>query len=265
MKEGMDYFPHDTNSSSDEKIEALRGEFGNDGYAMYFILLERIYKTDTGSLNLNKTVIKKAIVKHIGVSEEVFNNILDFCFEIELFDKSTYENLGVLTSNGIKKRRDEVNKQREKWRKRKVIQKENNSNDEFSNEKIPQSKEKKSKVNKIKENESKTTTTYEQPCCSNSSDIDFNIFTYMQRRGFTSISSIMAEQIQADIEMYSLEEVKQAIDIADNNGKHAYNYVKAILERRRAGIGKDKTREDTEWEKTLKEARERIEKGEDPF
>jgi hypothetical protein len=42
-KEGMDYFPHDTDAVNDEKIEALRLLYGNDGYAFYFILLERIY------------------------------------------------------------------------------------------------------------------------------------------------------------------------------------------------------------------------------
>lgn len=63
---------------------------------------------------------------------------------------------------------------------------------------------------------------------------DFNIFTYMQQRGFITISSMIAQQIQSDIEMYSLEEVKQAIDIADNNGKHTYSYVQGILRRRRA-------------------------------
>lgn len=72
-----------------------------------------------------------------------------------------------------------------------------------------------------------------------SSDSDFNIFTYMQQRGFITISSMIAQQIQSDIEMYSLEEVKQAIDIADNNGKHTYSYVQGILKRRRAdGIDK---------------------------
>lgn len=255
IKEGMDYFPHDTDSSNDEKIEALRGEFGNDGYAMYFILLERIYKTDTGSLDMNKIVIKKAIIKHIGVSEDVFNNILEFCFEIELFDKSIYENSGLLTSNGIKKRREEVNKQREKWRKRKVIQKENSNKEEFSNEKIPQIKEKESKEKESKENKTKEKEIMDKLGGSCSSD--FNIYQYMQQRGFIVISPIMAEQVKADIELYSLEEVKQAIDIADNNGKHTYSYVKGILEKRRAGA---KTENDE-----LLEMKRRMERGEDPF
>lgn len=53
LKLGLDYFPHDTDSVNDEKIEALRMLFGNDGYAFYFILLERIYRTPTFELNVS--------------------------------------------------------------------------------------------------------------------------------------------------------------------------------------------------------------------
>lgn len=75
---------------------------------------------------------------------------------------------------------------------------------------------------------------------SSGCDSDFNIFLYMQKRGFVSISPIMAEKINADIEMYSLEEVRTAIDIADENGIHKYSYIEGILKRRRAGVDEKK-------------------------
>lgn len=89
---------------------------------------------------------------------------------------------------------------------------------------------------------------------------DFNIFEYMQQRGFITISAMMAQQIQADIEIYSLEEVKQAIDIADNNGKHTYSYVQGILKRRRAGID-DRNKNKDEFKKL----QERMANGEEVF
>jgi hypothetical protein len=52
-KEGMDYFPHDVDAVFDEKIEALRTMFGNDGYAFYFISLERIYRSGQGELDVS--------------------------------------------------------------------------------------------------------------------------------------------------------------------------------------------------------------------
>ncbi|MHB9947418.1 hypothetical protein CF095_18965 [Clostridium botulinum] len=85
-----------------------------------------------------------------------------------------------------------------------------------------------------------------------SSKKDFNIFEYMQQRGFVSISPIIYEKINADIEIYSLEEVKKAIDIADSNSKHTYNYVKGILEKRRAGVN-EKAEKETDFKKAMKE------------
>jgi predicted phage replisome organizer len=85
-----------------------------------------------------------------------------------------------------------------------------------------------------------------------SSEKDFNIFEYMQQRGFVSISPMVYEKINADIELYSLEEVKKAIDIADSNAKHTYNYVKGILEKRRAGVN-EKVEKETDFKKAMKE------------
>lgn len=85
----------------------------------------------------------------------------------------------------------------------------------------------------------------------NSGNSDFNIFIYMQERGFVSISPVLMEKIQADVEIYSLEEVKKAIEIADENGVHKYSYVKAVIEKRRAGVN-----EKTNAEVLKKKARE---------
>ena len=105
------------------------------------------------------------------------------------------------------------------------------------------------KKNKNKKEEKETTTS--------SNDGDFNIFTYFQQRGFVSISSLMYEDINSLVDMYSLEEVKTAVDIADNNGIHKLTYVKGILERRRAG-DKDsgEPRKTSKWNYTIPKARE---------
>lgn len=87
--------------------------------------------------------------------------------------------------------------------------------------------------------------------CGNS-EKDFNIFEYMQQRGFVSISPIIYEKINLDIEKYSLDEVKKAIDIADSNARHTYNYVKGILEKRRAGVN-EKAEKETDFKKAMKE------------
>ncbi|WP_019913192.1 DUF4373 domain-containing protein [Paenibacillus sp. HW567] len=118
-KEGMDYFSHDTDAVNDEKIEAMRAMFGNDGYAFYFIMLERIYRSSVPELDLSKKVFKASIIGKLMVDEKRFNQMMDAAFDIELFDRQAYEQRMVITSNGIRKRSQEVQQLRDRWRKKK--------------------------------------------------------------------------------------------------------------------------------------------------
>ena len=118
-KEGMDYFPHDVDASQDEKIEAMRSVYGNDGYAFYFITLERIYRSDTGELDLNNDVIFVSLAKKIMVTQNKLRKMIQTSVEIGLFSSENYEKLKILTSDGIKKRLSVINGLRDKWRENK--------------------------------------------------------------------------------------------------------------------------------------------------
>lgn len=113
----------------------------------------------------------------------------------------------------------------------------------------------KDRLGKVSIGEVSTTTANLESCSS-----DFNIFKYAEQRNFI-LSAIQIQQIQGDIEIYSLEEVKKALDIADDNGKHIYSYVKGILEKRRAGIN-EKNRSQSQLERLIQKSEET---GEDPF
>jgi len=121
LKVGFDYFPHDCDASSDEKIEYLRTLHKNDGYTFYFILLERIYRTDSGKLFLDD-ITKKILSKKIGISFNKFSKILKDCVKISLFDRDEFEKKSFLTSQGIQKRFVEI--QAERTRKREFYHKE---------------------------------------------------------------------------------------------------------------------------------------------
>lgn len=111
-KEGMDYFPHDTDAMNDEKIEALRMLYGNDGYAFYFILLERIYRNKNAELDVSDAETKQILSRKIGISNELFAEILETCLKRKCFDREEYEKNGILTSEGIKNRALPVIKKR---------------------------------------------------------------------------------------------------------------------------------------------------------
>ena len=159
IKSGLDYFSHDVDAANDEKIEALRALYGNDGYAFYFIILERIYRTSNAELDISNPAIAAGLVKKIRISEKKFAKILKTAFSINLLDETHYKENQSLTSDGIKRRFLETQDLRGRWRKNKarVFRVENPvenhmENPEKTPEKTPQSKEKKSKEKKSKVN-----------------------------------------------------------------------------------------------------------------
>lgn len=159
-KEGLDYFPHDTDAVHDEKLELLRASFGNDGYAFYFILLERIYRSPDAELDVSEAEIQKMLAHKCMVSYQQFINMLKACLKHGIFDAQTYAERGVLTSEGIKKRAGMVFDRRQKSRSAYVLEKVGNQPGVMDAEtptKTPQSK-----VNKRKEKESIYSLEFEQ-------------------------------------------------------------------------------------------------------
>jgi DNA replication protein DnaD len=67
----------------------------------------------------------------------------------------------------------------------------------------------------------------------NNSGGDFTILKYAEERNFI-LSAIQMQLLLEEVVKYSLAEVKKALDISDDNGKHSYAYFKAVLEKRRS-------------------------------
>lgn len=153
-KEGLDYFSHDTDAVNDEKIELLKSLYKNDGYAFYFIMLERIYRNANFEIDVSDAETKEEMFqilsKKVGVELELFKQILNTCMKYNCFDKELYESKGIITSSGIKKRAEMVTGKRSKMQER--YKKTKKVSDAETKEETPQTKEKKSKVNKTKDN-----------------------------------------------------------------------------------------------------------------
>jgi hypothetical protein len=113
-KQGMDYFPHDTDAASDEKLEALRILYGNDGYAFYFILLERIYRTANFELDISDAETRQILARKVEVTPQKLEEMLATALKRGCFDAEAYKQRGVLTSAGVKKRAETVVGKRQK-------------------------------------------------------------------------------------------------------------------------------------------------------
>ncbi len=154
-KQGLDYFPHDTDASNEDKVETLIALYGNDGYAMYFRLLERIYRTATGELDVSAAETRKRLAGTLGLTNQRFNQMLRTALKVRLFDREVYQNRKILTSNGIKARYRVVTDKRENMRQKyerlvtdvSASEMDNRNSAETPQRKVKESKGKNSKVN----------------------------------------------------------------------------------------------------------------------
>lgn len=163
-KEGMDYFPHDVDAVNDEKIEALRALYGNDGYAFYFIMLERIYRSNNFQILVSDAETKEEtfqiLSRKMMLSIEKFNQIFETSLKWNCFDKKLYREKGIITSLGIKKRSkvvvDKREKMKEYYEKKQVVSASETT--EETTEETTQSKVKKSKEENSIEKKSSSST-----------------------------------------------------------------------------------------------------------
>ena len=99
-KVGIDYFSHDTNMISDNKIRFIRAKHGLMGYAVFLRLIEDIYSENGYFLKADdKFNILFASDNNLDLN--VYILILNDCIEEGLFNKELYDEYKILTSKRI--------------------------------------------------------------------------------------------------------------------------------------------------------------------
>lgn len=102
-KLGLDYFPHDTHTDEDTALQLLEAEFGLDGYAVYFKLLESIYAQGYAKQWGEDECLLFA--KKMGaVTVPKLSEIIKGCIRRSLFDEEVYNLFQILTSKAIQLR-----------------------------------------------------------------------------------------------------------------------------------------------------------------
>jgi hypothetical protein len=115
LKQGLDYFPHDTDALNDKKIQRLIGEYGLTGYGFYFALLEDIYSCLPTPYKWSEN--SEIFCRKCRISGAKSQRILNFCLETQLFYAQHFNIDSTLTSDGIITRGDEILRLRESKRK----------------------------------------------------------------------------------------------------------------------------------------------------
>lgn len=110
-KQKLDYFPFDVDFFTDEKIEAISGEFGIKGEIVAIKLLCAIYRN--GYFILWSEMLKMKLLKNLpGINPELLEQIVNRLVRWGFFDETLFNSVKVLTSTGIQKRFLEASKRR---------------------------------------------------------------------------------------------------------------------------------------------------------
>ena len=101
-KKGLDYFPHDVNPSKDRGLEYIEAQFGINGYAIYFKLLEKIYENGYFIKWLHRDTL--IFSGRINVDINSVDDIMNSLVSEGLFSENLFKRYHILTSKGIQER-----------------------------------------------------------------------------------------------------------------------------------------------------------------
>ena len=105
-KQGIDYAGWSVDIfDGDKKIDKLLDAKGWKGFGIYFFLCQRAYKTngyyyEWGYDDCATTARKMGG----GINSGTVKETVDYCLQVDLFDKRLFDERGVLTSRGIQRR-----------------------------------------------------------------------------------------------------------------------------------------------------------------
>lgn len=101
-RSGLDYYPKDTDVFSDRKIRRLNNKYCGVGYMVYDFVCCETYRDDGYYLNFDQDYFFD-VADVLKLEEDQVKAIIEYCVEIDLFDKGQFEK-GILTSRGIQQR-----------------------------------------------------------------------------------------------------------------------------------------------------------------
>lgn len=105
LKDGVDYFPLDTDFLQDDKIRLIKGEFGAKGILILIALFSEIYRGD-GYFKVwnNDCCLLMADAVGCGIVPENITQVVQGCLRRSIFDDGVFQMFGILTSAGIQRR-----------------------------------------------------------------------------------------------------------------------------------------------------------------
>jgi len=115
--EGLKYMQLDVDIYDNDKVDMMRDKFGNDGFAFFILVHNRIFK-DSYYWVQDDLKVSSFCRKQLKMKREEYDKMLQYAIECKIFDKELFLNNNILTSKGIQRRYLIITR---KWSKVKLI------------------------------------------------------------------------------------------------------------------------------------------------
>lgn len=101
QRKDVDYFPHDCTHG--RKMHVIESKYGNDGYAVWFKLLEQLGKSNNHYIDISDEMTLMFLTSVFKVNEETTLNILNDLAKINAIDKELFDEHKILWSDKFSK------------------------------------------------------------------------------------------------------------------------------------------------------------------
>lgn len=115
-KDGFDYFPLDTNTDNNIKLQIVEARYGIVGFGIIIKLFQRIYGDKGYYCEWNELIAAISASKwsctEFPVTEKLVSKVVREAARYGIFDKKMLNDYGILTSKGIQERYLEIGNRR---------------------------------------------------------------------------------------------------------------------------------------------------------
>ncbi len=230
-KQTVDYFPHDAHASDGDTLTILQGRWGNDGYAFWFKLLEKLADSEGHVIDCRNPVKWQLLLAKTHLTEEIGEDIMKVLAELDAIDTELWSKHRVIWCQNFVNNIADVYENRKRLTPVKPVITDNNSistdNNSITTGDKPQSK--------VKESKGKESSRVVEPSTPEIDDIVDPVFKQMIAEYIDNISDkvgpVMSQRLQAIQDEYPEGWFSKAVEEAVAYGKRNLKYIERILER----------------------------------
>lgn len=140
-KQTVDYFPHDANASDGTTLTILESKFGNDGFAFWFKLLERLCASDGHVMDCRNAARWQFLLAKTHLDEDTAISLLDTLAELQAIDQELWGGKIIWSQNLVNNLADVYRNRRSPLPQKPIFNGHNPSNDIVSTLNNPHSAE----------------------------------------------------------------------------------------------------------------------------